>query len=114
MPFDSQYRYLAFSAETLQSASLLRDGFGDLANTAPDARGRKVKTLLCSKDKSSGGKLRALELGVSANPISLSDGRFCLGGFWSDGAIAAFEAGDIAGEELTREQVRSLTIKEEI
>ena len=108
MSFDTTYRYFAFSPVILASATALRDGFGDLANTAPDAKGVEVRTLLCGLDNSDTGKLRALTLGVTAVPLVLTDGRYCLGGFWTDAVIAAFESGEIDGDELTVEEVKSL------
>ena len=108
MPFNSTYRYFAFSPALLASATDLRDGFGDLADTAPCHDGEVIKTLLCGLDNSDTGKLRALELGVTAVPIALSDGRMCLGGYWSEAVIEAFESGAIEGEELTADQVKAL------
>jgi len=109
MSFDTTYRYFAFSPAILASATALRDGFGDLANTAPDANGVEIQTLLCGLDNSDTGKLRALTLGVTAVPLVLSDGRYCLGGYWTDVVKSAFESGQIEGEELTVEQVKALT-----
>ena len=112
--FDNQIRYFAFSPAILQSATALRDGFGELANTAPDHKGVEIKTLLCGLDNSDTGKLRAMQLGVDAMPIALTDGRMCLGGYWSLSVKAAFESGDIAGDELTVEQVKALQPTSEI
>ena len=106
--FDNQIRYFAFSPAVLQAATSLRDGFGEIASTAPDHKGVEVKTLLCGLDNVDTGKLRALVLGETARPITLTDGRLCLGGYWTVGAKDAFESGAIAGEELTEEQVKSL------
>ena len=114
MPFNQQKRYFAFSGSVLQSATALRDGFGELANTAPDHKGEDVKTLLCGLDNSDTGKLRAAVLGVTAIPLKLSDGRYCLGGFWAESVIDAFESGQIEGEELTAEEVKALTPQSEI
>jgi hypothetical protein len=108
MTFDSTYRYFAFTPDVLQSATDLRDGFGELANTAPDHKGMEIKTLLCGLDNVDTGKLRAMQLGVDAVPVALTDGRMCLGGYWALPVKAAFENGDIAGNELTVEQVKEL------
>ena len=112
--FDDQIRYFAFSPAILASATELRDGFGALANTAPDHNGNNVQTLLCGLDNSDTGKLRAMQLGVDAVPITLTDGRMCLGGYWSLAVKAAFEDGSIEGEELTTEQVKALQPDSEI
>lgn len=114
MHFDSQYRYLSFRHDVLASADQLRDAYGAMANTAPDSSGELVKTLLCSRDKAESETLRALELGVTAVPIPLSNGSYCLGGFWSKTVIAAFESGEINGEELTANEVKTLSLTEEI
>lgn len=114
MSFDTTYRYFAFSPAILQSATALRDGFGELANTAPDHNGVEVKTLLCGLDNSDTGKLRAMQLGVDAMPITLTDGRMCLGGYWSLAVKAAFESNQIEGEELTVAQVKALQPVSEI
>lgn len=108
MPFDTTYRYFAFSPAILGAAETLRDGFGELANTAPDHKGDEIKTLLCGLDNTQTGKLRAMRLGVDAIPIALSDGRMCLGGYWATGVKTAFESGTIEGEELTEAQVKAL------
>lgn len=108
MSFDTTYRYFAFSPALLQSAETLRSSLGDLASTAPDHRGVEVKTLLCGLDNAQTGKLRALVLGQTAIPITLSDGRFCLGGHWATGIKEAFEGGQVEGEELNAEQVKYL------
>ena len=114
MPFNQQKRYFAFTASVLANAEALRDEYGDIANTAPDHNGRDVKTLLCGLDNSDTGKYRAATLGVTAVPIQLSDGRYCLGGYWSIDVINAFEADEIEGEEITEEQVKALTPQSEI
>ena len=114
MPFNQQKRYFAFAASVLADADALREEYGDIANTAPDHKGEDVKTLLCGLDNSDTGKLRASVLGVTAIPLKLSDGRYCLGGFWAQSVIDAFESGDIEGEELTAEEVKSLTPQSEI
>lgn len=108
MPFSTQYRYFAFAPTLLDSAATLRDGFGDLADTAPDHNGEEIKTLLCGLDNAQTGKLRALVLGETAKPIELSDGRLCLGGYWTEAVIDAFESSAINGEELTKSQVKDL------
>ena len=114
MSFDTTKRFFAFSSEILELAESLRGGFGELASTAPDHNGEEIKTLLCGLDNKDTGKLRALVLGVSAVPIILSDGRLCLGGYWADGVVEAFENGSIDGEELTSDQVKSLQPQLEI
>jgi len=114
MLFNQQKRYLAFAPPVLADADSLREEYGAIANTAPDHKGEDIKTLLCCLDNSDTGKLRAMVLGVTAVPIALVDGRFCLGGFWSQAVIDAFESGEIEGEELTVEEVKSLTPTEEI
>jgi len=112
--FDDQIRYFAFSPAILASATELRDEFGSLANTAPDHNGEDVQTLLCGLDNSDTGNLRAMQLGVDAAPIALTDGRMCLGGYWSLAVKEAFEDGSIEGEELTTEQVKALQPDSEI
>jgi len=114
MPFNQQKRYLAFAPSVLANADALREEYGAIANTAPDHNGEDIKTLLCGLDNSDTGKLCAMVLGVTAVPIALSDGRYCLGGYWSDAIIGAFESGEIDGEELTVEEVKSLTPTSEI
>lgn len=108
MPFDPTYRYLAFDASVLQAVGNLRDTYGDMASTAPDHEGELVKTLVCGLDNADTGKLRAGILGETIAPIRLSDGRFCVGGYWSEAVIEAFESGAIPGEELTESQVKAL------
>ena len=115
MPFNPQKRYLAFAPSVLANADDLREEYGAIANTAPDHKGGEdIKTLLCGLDNSDTGKLRASILGVTAIPLQLTDGRYCLGGFWSQAVIDAFESGEIDGEELTVEEVKSLTPTSEI
>ena len=109
MPFNRDKRYFAFAASVLADAESLREEYGDIANTAPDHNGEDVKTLLCGLDNSGTGKLRASVLGVTAMPLRLTDGRFFLGGFWSETVIEAFESGQIDGEELTVDEVKALT-----
>lgn len=108
MSFDTTYRYFAFSPALLTEAGTLRDSLGSLASTAPDHNGVEVKTLLCGLDNVETGKLRAIILGETAQPITLSDGRLCFGGYWSLAVKAAFESGQVSGEELTEEQVKAL------
>jgi hypothetical protein len=114
MSFDTTVRYFAFDAALLADAETLRGSLGDLASTAPDHNGQDVQTLLCGLDNADTGKLRALVLGQTAIPLTLTDGRLCLGGHWATGVKAAFEGGQIEGEELTAEQVKSLTPQSEI
>lgn len=109
MPFNQQKRYFAFTASVLADADALREEYGDIANTAPDHKGIDVKTLLCGLDNSDTGKLRASVLGATAIPLRLTDGRFCLGGFWTVSIVEAFDLGHIDGEELTSSQVKSLS-----
>lgn len=108
MPFDTTERYFAFPQTLLANADKVRTVYGSFGNTAPTADGKRKKTLLCGLDNHDTGKLRALVLGVDAIPIPLSDGRLFLSGYWSDKVIAAFESGEIEGEELTIEEVKSL------
>lgn len=112
--FDTTKRFFAFSPATLQSATALRNGFGKVANTAPDHNGVEVKTLLCALDNVQTGKFRALELGVTAIPLLLADGRYFLGGFWSVAAIDAFESGEIQGSEITVNEIKLLTQTQEL
>jgi len=115
MPFNQQKRYFAFSGSVLAAANSLREQYGDIASTAPDHKGGEdVKTLLCGLDNSDTGKLRAAVLGVTAMPLALTDGRYCLGGFWSEAAIAAFESGEVDGGEITVDEVKALTPTSEI
>ena len=108
MPFDAQFRYLAFSSDVLQSAALLRDAFGALASLAPMRNGQMVKTLVCGLDNTATGALRAGVLGETIIPILLNDGRYVVGGYWSLAVLAEMDAGNIHGEELTEAQVRAL------
>ena len=108
MRFDTTYRYFAFSPAILGAAEDLRETYGATASTAPNRKGAQVKTLLCGLDNAQTGKLRALILGQTAQPIMLSDGRLCLGGYWTEAVKAAFESGTIDGEELTVDEVNSL------
>ena len=110
MSFDTTFRYFAFSPAILTSAGTLRDSLGSRANTVPGRirRSRRVKTLLCGLDNVQTGKLRAMVLGETAQPITLSDGRLFLGGYWSLAVKAAFESGQVSGEELTEAQVKAL------
>jgi len=112
--FNDTFRYLGFPASVLANADALREEYGDIANTAPDHNGEDINTLLCGLDNSDTGKLCAMVLGVTAVPIALVDGRYCLGGYWSQAVIDAFESGEIEGEELTVEEVKSLTPTSEI
>ena len=114
MPFNLQKRYFAFSASILNQASALCEQYGDFANTAPDHNGEDIKTLLCGLDNSATNKLRAGVLGVTVVPLLLIDGRYFLGGFWSEAAIAAFESGEIKGSEITVNEVKSLTQTQEL
>jgi hypothetical protein len=108
MPFDTTYRYFAFDPALLNDVGTLRESMGDLADTAPDHNGEQVQTLLCGLDNAETGKLRAIQLGTTAQPITLTDGRIALGGYWTEAVIAAFEAGQIDGEELTEAEVKTL------
>jgi len=112
MPFDSTYRYLAFDAALLNRVGALRDELGDLAETR--AGNGQVKTLLCGPDNSDKGSIRAGVLRSTIVPVNLSDGRLCIGGYWSLAVIAKFKSGEIDGEELTADQVKSLTSTKEI
>ena len=114
MPFNQQKRYFAFAASVLAGAESLREEYGDIANTAPDHKGVDVKTLLCGLDNSDTGKLRASVLGITAIPLSLTDGRYCLGGLWTEAVIEAFESGEVDGEELTVDEVKALTPTSEL
>lgn len=108
MSFDTTYRYYAFPESVLISVDSMRDSSGSLASTAPDHNGKMINTLLCGLDNSNTGKLRALELNVTAIPTRLSNGLFCLGGYWSSGILRAVENGDINATELTEAQVKAL------
>ena len=114
MPFNRQKRYFAFPASVLSDADALREEYGDIANTAPDHKGVDIKTLLCGLDNSDTGKLRASVLGVTAIPLRLTDGRYCLGGFWTEAVIEAFQSGEVDGEEFTVDEVKALTPTPEV
>lgn len=111
MPFDTTFRYIAFDSQQLAEAALLRATHGDNASTGPSLRngqGATAKTLLCGLDNTDTGKLRAMALGVDAIPVTLTDGRYVLGGYWTVAAVEAFGAGKLDGEELTELEVRAL------
>lgn len=108
MSFDTTFKYFAFDASVLGNASSLRDDFGEFASTAPDAKGENIKTLLCGLDNAETGALRAIVLGETAQPLILTDGRYCLGGYWSDALMEEVDAGNIDCEELTEAQLKSL------
>ena len=117
MPFDTTYRYVAFNNAQLAQAALLRSTHGDNASTGPGLRNGKsksTKTMLCGLDNSDTGNLRAMQLGVDAIPVPLSDGRALLAGYWPESARESFNQGAISGEELTLEQVKALQPTSEI
>lgn len=117
MPFDTTYRYFAFNNAQLAEAALLRSTHGENASTGPSLRNGKsqsIKTLLCGLDNSDTGNLRAMQLGVDAIPVALSDGRVLLAGYWTESVRESFNQGAILGEELTLEQVKALQPQSEI
>ena len=113
--FDTTIRYFAFSPALLAAATSMRAMYGANGSTAPDhKKGISISTLLCGLDNADTGKLRAMALGVDAIPITLTDGRYALGGYWTVAAVEAFETGELEGEELTELEVRALMPTEEI
>lgn len=108
MSFDTVYRYFAFESATLAAATQLRDGFGELASIAPGRDGDQVKTLLCGLDNAETGEMRALILGVNAVQVALSDGRYCLGGYWAAGMLNNPAVLTGSNEELTLAEVEAL------
>jgi hypothetical protein len=112
--FDSTYRYFKFHASLLEDLATLLADYGEKANTAPDAGGIDIITLGCGLDDRETGKLRALNLGVDCEPITLADGEKCLGAYWTVKSVNAFNEGEIEGDELTAEQVKLLMPVSEI
>jgi len=109
MSFDTTYRYFAFDAPVINSLNSLRSQFGQNESTAPrHKKGKQVKTLVCGLDNSDTGELRAGQFGFDVLPITLSDGRLLVGGYWATGVVSEFEQGRITGEELTVAQVKAL------
>ncbi len=91
-------------------ASQLRSDYGYYASPTPGRKEDKILTLLCALDNADTGELRAIELGKSAIPLTLTDGRLCLAGHWSESLLSLVRDGSIEGEELTKEQVKELTL----
>ena len=118
MSFDTTKRYFAFNQNLLGLLGQLRAQHGGTANTAPNRKGKskgvEVETLICALDNTDTGAYRAGVFGESIMPIRLTDGRLCIGGYWTTSSIAAFESGSIKGEELTMEQVKALQPVSEI
>lgn len=107
--FDATIRYFAFGPALLAAATSMRAKYGAHGNTAPGhKKGINIQTLLCGPDNADTGKLRAMTLGVDAIPITLTDGRHVLGGYWTVAAVEAFGAGELDGEEITELEVRTL------
>lgn len=52
--------------------------------------------------------LRALRLGISAIPQTLTDGRMAFCGYWTLSALAAIESGEIIAEEITEVEYKAL------
>lgn len=114
MPFDTTARAYAFDAALLGQAGSLRGALGEFADTLPAKKEGNIKTLLCGLDHSEKGGFRALELGKTAVPIYLTDGRACLIGYWSLALKEQIDSGAITAEEIQIQDIKNLIPDTEI
>ena len=113
--FETSPRILAFPAIVLEQVSALTEAYGaalPLVPKKPDST--LVVCLAGGLDREGSDDLRALDFPTTATTIALTDGRHAYMGYWSKAAISAVNNGVVEAEELTIEQLKSLTPTSEI
>lgn len=113
MKTESHSRIMAFPAFEMANLDAYREAYGvDLPESArPDAPTHKC--LLGHYDGQS-GIIRAGEMPTTVSARTLTDGRYAVSGCWSIPLRDAWKAGDVQAEELTVEQLQSLTPQTDI
>ena len=96
-------RVFAFAPEMMTRFGVLAEQFGV---ELPDGT-RMVKTVAARWDDAAKTRKRAASP-ENEIPFQLTDGRIAIRVLWSEALIAAWQAGVIPAEELTREQLAVL------
>ena len=108
--FETSPRILAFPAIVLDQVSALTEAYGAALPLVPKKPDSPLTVCLAGGlDREGSDDLRALDFPTTANTTALTDGRHAYMGYWSKAAIAAVNNGDVEAEELTLEQLQSLT-----
>lgn len=111
MHFETSPRIVAFPAALLGEFPALVAAYGaDLPIVPARANSPTIRTLAGGRDQTDGPlTLRALDLGTTAQPTPLTDGRLAFPGYWTIAAATALTNGDIPGaEEITAEEFTAL------
>ena len=104
---------MAFPAVEMANLEAYRELYGVMLPTSAKPDAPTVKCLLGHHDGQS-GIIRAGEMPTTVSARLLTDGRYAVAGYWSLPLKAAWEAGDVQAEELTVEQLQSLTPQTDI
>jgi hypothetical protein len=103
---------IAVPTEMLSSLPTARELYGEwLPLRTSDPFSDRILTLMGEPDVGGSDALRAVQLGVSRDPIFLSDGRAAFAGWFTDEFLAAIgNAPELSGVEiLTEAQYATLT-----
>ena len=106
--FEETERTMAFAPALLGQLGQLRGAF---ASEAKDGL-KRLPAMLTHHDDTERTRTRAATFPGTVAPTPLSDGRIAVTGLWSRRIIAAWKAGQIAGEELSAEQLETLRVKQ--
>jgi hypothetical protein len=108
--FDTSPRFIAFSPSMLSEIPGLLEAYGaELPITPLDPQSPFTKCLAGGRDQSDDPLiLRALALGQTAIPQTLTDGRLCFLGYWTLAALSAVTSGEVDAEEITEAEYRAL------
>lgn len=108
MSFDPTARIAAFPPATLANLPQLVQQYGAMCAIRPsDPSAGQVKTLLAHYDGVT-GQLRAGEIGISVQPVRLTDNRIAVAGHWTTAIKTAWEQGEITADELTIAEMQAL------
>ena len=113
MNTESISRIMAFPAPEMARLSEYRNTYGVEIPTSAKPDAPTIKCLLGHQDGQS-GIIRAGSMPTTVSARLLTDGRYAVSGCWSLPLKAAWEAGDVQAEELTVEQLQSLTPQTDI
>jgi hypothetical protein len=111
MSFSTTFKTFAFPAALVENLPQLIEQYGEEAQDGLET----IKTIACGWDDSEHTRLRALQFPKTASLTDLIDGRKAYTALWSEGLLAAFEAGQLPEvQELTIEELQDLLPKPDI
>lgn len=108
MSFETTQRIIMVPASMLAQVDAYRQQYGEMCPVSAKPNAPQIRTLLAHYDGQS-GIMRAGIMPTNVTAPRLTNGKYAISGYWTEAVHEAWERGDIDAEEITLEQLFTLT-----